>query len=333
MTDLVLLTQQGVSIQKVRENDDAHSTLVGIFFVLASSTCFSLAAVVVRMDGRIPSDEIGFVLAVLSVLISGALLRVVYKEPILPVAAGKWIMLFLFARGLVDFSASNLYYFGCQTVNLGLATMIMFTAPFWAAILGAFWLGEPYTYKDFALTCVAFGGVVLSAAPKLQQGSSGGVLEVIVVFIASVGQACTYCLIKRLSGKCHFMQMTMTYGMAGAPIGSAIMYFGVLLHKPALEPGPLWNVPQSILTPLVALLAIFGQVNLNLGIARVPASFAALIEMINIPLAIFFQYAFFGQTPATIEVLGASLVVCACAARAIMKQLSATTVHANEGSA
>ena len=278
------------------------------------------------MSTVVPAVEIRFFRSVFSVGIGVMLCRTVYTEPVLPFQSSNTTMTLLFIRGLTDYLASTLFYFGCAQLGLGLATLITFTNPFWAAILAKLWLGEPYDLKDFALASVAFVGITCATLPNLQSESMKTVNLGMIVLVSLCGvlQACTYCLIKRIHGEVHFMQMTVAYGLCGIFVGSGVMGVATAAKQPLAEPASvnvLGHTSVMLLTSLVACLAITAQIFLNLGIASgAQATVAALIRTADIPLALVFQYFLIGEVPQKLEIVGACIVLAACVALTVLKQ-------------
>mmetsp|Transcript_8176 Transcript_8176/g.14149 ORF Transcript_8176/g.14149 Transcript_8176/m.14149 type:complete len:420 (-) Transcript_8176:74-1333(-) len=324
------LLEDVVQLPQPAEDDELLEFVNGIVLVAVSTTFFSLAAVFVPLNSSIPSVETGFIRSIYSLVFGSLLAHFICEcQSIWPFQAGSTVTVFLFLRGLTDFASSNIFYFGCTQLGLGLATVILFTYPFWSAILAKVWLGEPFGLADFASTLVAFSGVALSAWPSISDTSSGKTvspLMVLFVLLASIFQAFTFCLIKRLAGKVHFMQMTVSYGLSGILIGPGVMTYGVIAHQSLAEPAPLRTLgsPKAfLLSLLVAMCAMLAQVLLNLGCLRIPLSLAAAIRTLDIPLALVLQYIILGKPATLLEVLGASIVLVACIARIVMKQLMA----------
>jgi len=326
--DVPLLEDAQDAPPSAESEDGSAGAMKGILLVIASTTFFSFAAVVVTLNTSIPSVETGLFRAVYSLIFGSLLTRFAYGVKALPFEAEGSVMTFLMLRGCADFAASNIFYFGCSQIGLGLATVILFTNPFWAAILAKVWLGEPYGMIDFLAALLAFSGVVMSALPSLSSSGSnrGGPYMVLFVFLASFFQAATYCLIKRIAGKVHFMQMTVSYGMVGILIGPGVLTYGVVAANKLAEPAPIKTLESYqvfLLTLLVAVFAILAQVLLNLGCATIPASLAAVIRTMDIPLALIFQYLILGTAARKLEIIGAGIVMVACVGLTVSKQLKA----------
>mmetsp|Transcript_81307 Transcript_81307/g.204576 ORF Transcript_81307/g.204576 Transcript_81307/m.204576 type:complete len:463 (+) Transcript_81307:209-1597(+) len=299
-----------------------NSQITGVLFVIISTVLFSLAAVFVKINNSIPSIETGLFRSIYSIIFGVILAKVCYGQQPLPLKGKGIVLAFLFARGLTDFMASNLFYLGCTQLGLGLSTVILFTNPFWAAILAKLWLGESYGISDFALACIALVGVILSAWPSLMNENVSFAM-VLLVLPCSFLQAMTYCLIRRIAGDVHFMQMTVAYGLCGVVVGSGVIGYGVIAKQPIVEPAELSVLESASVTLLnltVAGLAIGAQIFLNLGCARIESTVAALIRTLDIPLALVFQYLVFGEAAKALEIGGAFIVLFACAALTAMKQ-------------
>ena len=319
-------------------HDMETTNSLGIALVFVSTIFYSCASVFVKLNSDMPSVESGCIRSIYSVVFGSILTHCLYRQQLLPFEAGSAIVALLVARGFVDFAASNLFYLGCTELGLGLATVLMFTNPFWAAAIAKLWVGQSYSILDFALSCFAFMGVLLSAMPSFKGGRSSTAMPAIVfcVLLGSIFQALTYCFIKRISHHVHFMQMTVAYGICGVALGPCIMTYGVISQNPLVEPAPVGVLksPKVLMLSLcLALSAIGAQIFLNLGCARIDSSMAALIRTLDIPLSLILQHFIFGKVPQVGEVVGASIVTMACITLTVLKQINANMVEDAEEAA
>jgi len=298
----------------------------GINYVVMSTLSFSIAASLVKANSAVPAFEIGLVRALFSIIVAYLSCRLIFEQSFfLPAGAPRRIGYLLIARGLVDVMGTNLFYFGCGRVSLGLVTVIMFTSPFWTGLISWAWLGESYTRKDLLLACVAFLGVVLTAVPEIQGPEHTSMSLILFILPCGLLQGITYCCIKRLATDCHFMQMTSSYGVCGTFLCSALIFCSPKMEK--VQQANTNNFRLAVLhdfhglwlAVLASGFAVAAQMLLNLGCARVEASAAALVRTLDIPLSIAIQAIFFNNGAQPVQILGAGLVVVACSVLAAMK--------------
>lgn len=198
----------------------------GVVYCFLSTAAFCIVSALVRLASTVLSVPILHIVLVRSLIsiaagCSGCLL---IGLPTWPRLSWKGHAL-LFARGLCDVLSSACFYYAVGSLPLGLATVVFFTNPIWTAIISAAWLSEPCRGVDILGAVLAMAGVTLASStklhglgpapvaaadhsssdpspPLLQRLLSGPVdhdLAVWVALGAAVGQATTYCLIRRLS--------------------------------------------------------------------------------------------------------------------------------------
>eukprot|EP00929_Paragymnodinium_shiwhaense_P047799 TRINITY_DN24252_c0_g1_i1.p1 TRINITY_DN24252_c0_g1~~TRINITY_DN24252_c0_g1_i1.p1 ORF type:complete len:496 (+),score=65.30 TRINITY_DN24252_c0_g1_i1:91-1488(+) len=305
----------------------SYSFTAGALLVLLSTVFFSFASVCIKMDklptgNQFPVVELGFIRGVASLLM-GVLARVFFKVPLIP-TVGKRTRLIAVLRGVFDFAASNLFYVACTQLPIAVATVVMFTNPFFAGMFARLLLGEAYGPKDMVLTALAFSGVLCSVFPELvvlfdgrQVSTPISTFGLVCAVAGSVFQALQYVTGRMVTAEgLHFAQANAAYGLAAVLLTPVLLM--VCAPVPSTGGGQLvppwqWGGDSLGWTTCVIGSALFAQVALIQGLAaNLPASAAALIRVLDIPMAMAWSVALLAQWPTGYEIVGASILAAAC---------------------
>jgi drug/metabolite transporter (DMT)-like permease len=175
-------------------------------------------------------------------------------------------------RGLLDFVASNLFYFACSKLPIGIATVIYFTNPFWAGILGKMLLDEKYTLRQFGLVCCGSLGILVALWPEVDMGPSSAmsVPGLVAAGLGSLFQAGQYVTGRACCGsRMHWLHQNLAYSLAGMSLGPLLIAtFQALGWKEQLFAWPQdWTVREWIVTFGIVFCALLSQIWLVAGMA------------------------------------------------------------------
>lgn len=300
-------------------SDDPQERYRGMFFVLLSTTGFSLASVLIKIDkqpsgANFPTLEIGILRAIIG-MIFGLVGIKVARLPFRPGVEVAIIRLSLL-RGALDFLASNLFYFACAELPIAIATMIYFTNPFWAGLMAKIFLGERYDMKRVAILCLGGFGTLLALWPELSHGrlmlSPFGFAAAALGSLFQAGQyvAGRACAESNL----HWLYQNVAYSCAG-----------IVLGPPALKAFSDLGVKSEIFVPLVemtfqetavalgtVLCALTSQLWLIQGMGLIPAATTAAIRTLDIPFAIIWALVLLGAVPSIFQIMGGAVLLSAC---------------------
>ncbi len=280
----------------------------GAAYMVGSAFAFSIMTLLVKVAGaRLPSQEIVFARAVVSLVLSYALLKHA-GQPLW----GKQRKL-LFGRGLLGFAALSAVYYSVTHLPLAEAAVIQYLHPGFTAALAVLLLGERIGPRLLIGGLVSMAGVVLISGPAFLFGAGASSLDPFAVGVAVLGamlSAGAYVLVKRLSADEH-------------PL--VIVFYFPLVTVPATVP-TMWNdavMPQGwewLVLSGVGLATQAGQVWLTRGIQLETASRATALSYLHIVFAACWGALFFGEIPGARAVAGALLVVSGTAAVAFDKR-------------
>jgi drug/metabolite transporter (DMT)-like permease len=264
--------------------------------MVLAALCFSVMSLLVKEVGtRIPSQEVVFVRAAVSLAVAWVLVR--RARP------GNWGHRkgLLVVRGLMGFAALSCFFYALVHLPLADATVIQYTNPVWTAWLGWWLLDERLSPGEAALSAAGLLGVVLIARPTVLFGGVARLdpLAVAVGVTGALFSAAAYVSVRRLGRTEH-------------PV--IIVFYFTLITVPASLPGMLVHavVPTATEWALlggVGVAAVLGQLCLTRGLQREPAGRATAISYVQVVFAATWGVLFFREYPDALSLAGAALVL------------------------
>jgi drug/metabolite transporter (DMT)-like permease len=182
----------------------------------------------------------------------------------------------------------------------GTASLIVVTNPVYAAAIATAFLGERITRRQAAGGAVALAGV---AAITLGQGGLHLELPALAVLAAAVALGCYHGAIKPLLARYTGLEVTAYATWAGTAL--------LLPAIPALARA--W--PQAGLRATAAAVFLglapsaLGFVAWGYGVARLPVTVATVSLYLVPPIAVLVSYAWLGEVPTAIELIGGGIAV------------------------
>jgi drug/metabolite transporter (DMT)-like permease len=258
---------------------------------------FSLMSLLVKALGtRMPSQEVVFARAVVSMVVAYVLVR--RARP------GNWGHRkgLLFVRGLAGFAALSCFFYALIHLPLADATVIQYTSPVFTAWLGWLVLAEALTLAEAVLSGAGLLGVLLIARPTFIFGGEMR-LDAFATLIGLLGAALSavaYVSVRKLGKTEHPM---------------IIVFWFTVVTVPASLPGMLVSgvvVPTAtevVLLAGVGVTAVLGQLYLTRGLQLETAGRATAIGYVQIVFAATWGMIFFHENPDALSLLGAALVL------------------------
>lgn len=200
-----------------------------------------------------------------------------------------WLFAMISAAGMILFITS------LERTTVAHVSIIYATVPFLAAALGWIVLRERPSREAIFTSLAALAGVVIMVGAS----GEGSVAGDILAFGMTLSMAAMMVIARR---------------MDAAPVLPAAC-LSALLSGLACWP---FGAPMAVTSQDLLLLALFGLVNsaaglilFTLGAQRLPAIETALIGALDAPLAPFWVWLAFGETPGPASITGGLLVFCA----------------------
>lgn len=272
--------------------DPAHTRSVGL--LVGASLCWSLAGVLfkfVEWPGLAAASGRGLIAGTFLLAVCWRSVRFTWSPLQLGAAAAYAACTMLFAMANKLTTAAN-------------AILLQYTAPIWAALLGAWLLNERPTKGDWLTIAVVLGGLGLFLYDGLQLGQLTGVGLAIA---SGVGFACMPILLRKQP--------------AGSTIEPIILgnFLGALVGLPALLAAPA--LPASGWGAL-ALLGIvqlgFAYLLYARAVRHVTALEAVLIPILEPVLNPIWVMLYFSERPSGLALLGGAIVLGTVTIRAIV---------------
>lgn len=268
----------------------------GAIDMVLAAFFFSVMSLLVKLVGeRLPSQEVVFVRAAVSLAFAYVLVR--RAKP------GNWGNRkgLLVWRGLMGFAALSCFFYAIIHLPLADATVIQYTNPVFTAWLGWLLLDESLSPSEAVLSGAGLLGVLLIARPTLIFGGAARLdpLAVAVGVAGALFSAAAYVSVRRLSRTEHPM---------------IIVFYFTLVTVPASLPGLALHAVMPTLHELglligVGVAAVLGQVYLTRGLQNERAGRATAIGYVQIVFAAIWGVLVFHDYPDQLSLAGAALVL------------------------
>jgi drug/metabolite transporter (DMT)-like permease len=275
-------------------------TAKGIILIMASNIAFCLMASLVRYASNIGSYK-------------AALFRFVIGMGLLGTAAllGKIRLSFvhshfLFFRGLLGGAAVVIFFLSISKLGIAKGTVINYSYPIFASILGAVFLRERVGLVKWAAVLVAFVGIYLLTtddADGLSYLASFGKYEIIAIGGAIISGSAVV-LIKRL----HDTDSTYAIFFAQCVIGLWIVI--VPANVTSLSVGYI----GAILMLCIGVAATVGQILMTEGYRYVSVTTGSLLGMLVPVLNLLVGATIFREAISFRAIAGSIIVLAACTA-------------------
>ncbi len=265
--------------------------------LVLSAAAFALMTLLVKILGqRLPSQEIVFVRAAITLVLSWALLR---RAGVAALGNQRGLLLL---RGLFGFLGLSCFFYALTRLPIAEASVIQYTNPIFTTILAALTLGERAGPRRWLAALVGFAGVLLVVRPAALFGGHSAQLDRWAVSIALLGalmSAGAYVTVRHLSSRENPLVIVLYFPLVTLP-----------LSLPSMLPGALWpNVNEWLLLAAVALLAQCAQVALTRGMRHVQAGAAMTVLYLQVLFATLLGALILGEIPGLWTLAGSLLIL------------------------
>jgi len=221
-----------------------------------------------------------------------------------PLSRGDWLRLCLLGV-LGYYGASILDFWGLQYISAGLERLILFTYPTLTILIGVFFQGKRFSWREAGALALCYLGIALAFAHDLSFGETDAVLlGGGLVFASSI------CFALYLSGSGPMIVRlgAMRFTALAMLVSSAVTLLHFLLsHRPSalLQPWPVygWALAMAV---FATVLPVFAQ---SAAIRRIGAGRSALLGMLGPLLTIALGWWVLGEAMSLAQMGGAALVV------------------------
>jgi drug/metabolite transporter (DMT)-like permease len=199
-----------------------------------------------------------------------------------------------FARSMLLFLTTALYFFALKFIPLAEGSAIMMIAPLLVTALSVPLLGEHVGVRRWIGVVVGFAGAMLIIRP----GSAMMQLASLLALAAALSNGLYHICTRVLSQSEHVLTTLIYSAAVGAILSSLAVPFS-------------WTTPDLMGWTLLVMVGLFGGIShfaLIKAFAAAPAATVAPFTYSNLLWAALFGYVMFGDLPDGLTVLGAAII-------------------------
>ena len=275
----------------------AGSLSPGLRYMAYSAFWFSIMSLLVKLAGRrLPSMEIVFVRAVVTLVLSWAMLR---RAKLSPWGGRRGL---LAVRGIIGFLSLTCFYFGIVHLPLAEATLIQYTNPVFAAILAALLLHERIGGRHAIGVAASLVGVVLVTRPAFLFGAHASAIDpryAGIAFFGAIFSALVYVIVRMLRDTDHPLVVVLSFPLVATPLA---LPFAVRVWR--------WPSPAEWLVLVgVGVATQIAQVYMTRGLQLEPAGRATAVGYLQVAFAAAWGALLFAELPDALGLLGAAVIV------------------------
>ncbi len=243
--------------------------LSGILYMTAASLAFAVMAVCVKLTARtLPIFEVVFFRSLSGTLLISFL---ILKKGVTFRGKDKRKLIL---RGLSGFIALSLHFYTISKLPLGMAVLLNYTAPVYAALLGFFFLNEKPSFFLWCMILVSFLGVYLLTFSPKQPWNPPNLHS--LVHQEKVGYEIKYVLLGLLSGLAAAVAYTSIRAIKHGESPLTIIFYFTFISTIGssffLLKGIQWPEAVEWWGLLgVAIGSFYGQLWMTIAFRRAPA--------------------------------------------------------------
>lgn len=265
---------------------------LGLLFMVASSACFALMGLCVKLAGQsLPVEEIILVRAVGGLLVASVMMG------LRPTGAVPRQVPWLIARGVLGWAALVCYFQALARLSLADAVFLNYTSPFFTAVLAAWVLREQITRAMQVALLLALGGVAILVHP------GGGLFQPGIVLGLGSGilAAGAYVTVKRATTENDPLTIVWFFSLVATVLS-------VPMALPHLQMPTLagWLAMGG-----AALTATVAQILMTHGYRLARATSASIVSLFTPLFAAILGVTCFGDVPGWNTWIGGALIVIA----------------------
>lgn len=198
-------------------------------------------------------------------------------------------------RGLLGFVAMYLWFFAVSNIPLAQATAINFSAPIFAAVLIAVFLGERMRARRWTATALGFVGMLIVLRPGFAEFS----LAIGAALCASMLMAVGATVVKVVARTDH--------------PNSVVLYVPLFLSVFAVVPALLdWTPPTGADLALMAVLGLVGTLAHHCWVRAFAVTEATAVlpyDFVRLPMMALAGYALYAELPDLWTWVGAAVIL------------------------
>lgn len=198
-------------------------------------------------------------------------------------------------RSALLFAATLLFFTGLSLMEFAEAVALLQTAPLIIAALAGLVLGEAVGIRRWSGVCIGLVGALIIVRPGLGVFQPAALLPLgAAVCLAS------YQVATRMLSSADSIWTTLLYT---AGVGTLFASAAVPFYWTAPSPA------EAMMMALIGVIAGCGHLSLVYGLGQAPASILAPFNYTALVWATLFGFVFFAETPDTMTLAGAAIIV------------------------
>ncbi|MFZ5817371.1 MAG: DMT family transporter [Bacillota bacterium] len=281
-----------------------NKTQLGYLYMLLSAASF--ASMSVFMKRAYDAGMTPWSFSVLQSLFALAqLFLLALREPPHPLprprVSGPLLLLFALAGA----GAGIAFNVALVSLSISLGSILLFTYPAFVAVGAWLFLRERPSWPHIAALGMTLAGASLTVGPGGIAGGQIGLIGVLLALLSAVSQGVYIILGDRIGGGLSPVRATiLTRGAIMA--GSVLLYPRVIPELFALTPQAVWiTLGASLVGGVAPFLFLYK------GIALIGANRAAIVSVVELPIALLLGRLFEGDQILPVQLLGAGLIAVA----------------------
>lgn len=269
----------------------------GILLMLLAIAAFVTQAAFIKETPRIPTGQVMFVRAALTLLVTLLWMRFsgLKISEIVPI---RWKMHMW--RAVAGSAAMSLGFTGIRMVSLPDNTAIRFITPVLIVIFAAVFLGERLRFVRLGAVLMGLVGVLIIIWPKLSVGLDDvQAIGTLVVLASACFAAVAQLLVKALSRTDPSMSIVVSFAVISGLFGLFSAAFG-------------WVWPTGYETILLIVIGLIGgsaQIMITVAYRHADAGVLAPFSYSSMLFSLLYGYLWFNEYPTAPMLIGVALVI------------------------
>jgi drug/metabolite transporter (DMT)-like permease len=224
-------------------------------------------------------------------------------------ATGRWRELRLSRRGLVFAVVAGvlmianwgLFFAAIERSSIAVSTVVFHVQPLWVMLLGAWWLHERVSGRQWAAVLMALAGLALASGLAQERGPMGDPRYLAGVLMC-LGGSLSYALVT-LIAKAAKEVSSFALAWWQCAVGTLLLAAWPLLHGgPASAAAWAWLAGLGILHTGLAYVLLYA------GMARLPTARIALLQFVYPVAAIAVDWLVYGRALGGLQLAGVALM-------------------------
>jgi drug/metabolite transporter (DMT)-like permease len=274
-----------------------HSKVKGILFIVASSAIYSGMSCLIKY-----SAELGSYRLVLGRFVVGlVVLSALWASGKRPLRFGNIRLLLI--RGVLGSTVILITVISILKIGIGKSTVILYSYPIYASLLGALFLKEKLRAMNFVALGFAVGGLYLlvTSSGELKGWNGLGPYELLAI-VGAVASGLTVCVIRKL----HETETSFEIFYAQCFCGAIIVVVPAILSSGTI------SVSGLAVLACIGGLAVAGQLLMTEGFRYLPVKTASVLAMSELVTNYTIGVMLFDEHISAESIVGAVLIAAGC---------------------